>query len=220
MKCPLCGKADVKDLKRHLDVSHPALMENPQIARMVKAATPENLSAFLAEHAEEIKKAEAEITGGPPEQKPEPAETEAQPSQEPPPSGQQTVSLSDDDLKKLAGMMAAIADQRIEARIQQAQQGQPAEEAAPEGQGGGNNLETILAVAKLFNKGSGGLDLNGLTQALNMAQGISMVVMKPFMDGQAQARAEMNDTIRLISGIKKLSPDERSIITGDGEGDA
>ena len=95
--------------------------------------------------------------------------------------------------------------------LQQAAGGEPA---------GGDNQpqdtqlrDTILAglAQKFLNPSSGG-SLEQITKTLEFASNISTVVMKPYMEGQAAARREMNETFRLITGVAKLTPQQQAAI--------
>ena len=64
---------------------------------------------------------------------------------------------------------------------------------------------------KLLNPNSAG-SLDQVTKTLALAANVANVVMKPYTDGQAAARKEMNETIRLITGITRLSPEQQAVI--------
>ena len=64
---------------------------------------------------------------------------------------------------------------------------------------------------KLLNPNPAG-NLEQITKTLELAGNVANVVMKPYTDGQAAARKEMNETIRLITGITRLSPEQQAVI--------
>jgi len=59
--------------------------------------------------------------------------------------------------------------------------------------------------------------LESLTATLKLAQSISEIMIKPYLEGQAAARREMNELIRFVSGVQKLPPGAQEGFGGGAE---
>jgi hypothetical protein len=52
---------------------------------------------------------------------------------------------------------------------------------------------------------------------MELASNLANVFMKPYIEGQQAARREINETIKLVTNIQKLSPEARKGILGETE---
>jgi len=78
--------------------------------------------------------------------------------------------------------------------------------------------DNVLAILAKKLIGGDSTSLESLTATMKLAQGISEIMIKPYLDGQAAARREMNELIRFVSGVQKLPPGAKEgVIGGAGE---
>jgi hypothetical protein len=118
--------------------------------------------------------------------------------------------------KKIEKALPNIVGQKITAMVQQAQ-GQPAEQLAGQLQpvaGGQANIAQIAQLWQLL-KGNSTGSLEQINKTMEMASNLASVFMKPYIEGQQAARRELNETIKLVTSVQKLSPEARKGILGE-----
>jgi len=77
-------------------------------------------------------------------------------------------------------------------------------------------MEAILPILaqKFLGSDSGGGSLEALTKTLQLAQQVTEVTMKPFMDGQHAARQEMNETLRMLGMVGATPAQKQGYLSG------
>jgi hypothetical protein len=114
--------------------------------------------------------------------------------------------------KEIEKALPNVIEQKITAMVQQAQE-QPAEQPQPLA-GGQANIAQIAQLWQLL-KGNSTGSLEQVNKTMEMASNLANIFMKPYIEGQQAARQELNETIKLVTGIQKLSPDVRDKMFGE-----
>ena len=124
--------------------------------------------------------------------------------------------------KKMADVEAKLGE-KIQSLVERGQQ-------LPAGQDGNGKLPPAPAqqgdalmrqvlpmlVQKFLNPKSGGdsVNLESMTKTLETARTLSDIFSKPYIEGQAAARREMNETIKLMSELGATPEQKRKVIEG------
>jgi hypothetical protein len=208
MICPICGKKNVKSLKRHYQVSHPDAelpQEQPQEQPQPEQELPFGIDPSQAMSFLEplVAKAVGETLS-----KMNLTEQVKQAASE---SAKVQVTAIAKEIEKA---LPSIVEQKITAMVQQAQ-GQPAEQPQPLA-GGQANIAQIAQLWQLL-KGNSTGSLEQVNKTMEMASNLANIFMKPYIEGQQAARRELNETIKLVTSIQKLSPEARKGILGETE---
>ena len=111
--------------------------------------------------------------------------------------------------KKMADVEAKLGE-KIQPLVDMGQQlqagrgGQSSGDSQPVQQGDALRDQVLpLLLQKFLNPKSGGdsVNLESMAKTLEAAKALSDIFSKPYMEGQAAARREMNETIKLMSGL-------------------
>jgi hypothetical protein len=203
IQCPVCGKK-IKSLKLHYRNSHPDAelpQEQPQEQPQPEQGLPFGIDPSQAMSFLEplVAKAVGETLN-----KMNLTEQVRQAASES--AKAQVTAVAKEIEKTLPTMVAAIVEQKIAAMVQQAQE-QPAEQPQPVA-GGQANIAQIAQLWRLL-KGDSAGSLEQVNKTMEMASNLANIFMEPYIKGQQAARQELNETIKLVTNIQKLSPEAR-----------
>jgi HPt (histidine-containing phosphotransfer) domain-containing protein len=208
MICPICGKKNVKSLKRHYQVSHPDAEFPQEQPQPQEQAQPEQELPFGIDPSQAMSFLEPLIAKAVNEtlNKMNLTEQVRQAASE---SAKAQVTAVAKEIEKA---LPTIVEQRIAAMVQQAQE-QPAEQPQPLA-GGQANIAQIAQLWRLL-KGDSTGSLEQVNKTMEMASNLANIFMRPYIEGQQAARRELNETIKLVTSIQKLSPDVRDKMFGE-----
>jgi hypothetical protein len=214
MICPICGKRNVKSLKRHYQVSHPDAelpQEQPQPGEQPQ---PEQELPFGIDPSQAVSFLEPLVAKAVGEtlNKVNLIEQVKQAASE---SAKAQVTAVAKEIEKA---LPSIVEQKITAMVQQAED-QLAGQSAGQPQLAAGGLAYIAQIAQVWRalKGDSVGSLEQVNKTMELASNLANVFMKPYIQGQEAARREINETIKLISGFYKLPEEARKTIIGKTE---
>jgi hypothetical protein len=212
MICPICGKRNIKGLKLHYRNSHPDAelpQEQPQPEQQPHAEEqpqPEQELPFGIDPSQAMSFLEPLIAKAVGETLNKMNLTE-QVKQAASESAKAQVTAVAKEIEKA---LPSIVEQKITAMVQQAQEqpaGQPADQPQPLA-GGRANIAQIAQLWQLL-KGNSTGSLEQVNKTMEMASNLANIFMKPYIEGQQAARRELNETIKLVTSVQKLSPEAK-----------
>ena len=136
------------------------------------------------------------------------------------------MQLGENINKKMADVEVKLSE-KIQPLVELGQQiragGQPSGNGQPVPQQGDAFRDQVLPMLmqKFLNLNSdgGSVNLESLTKTLETARALSDIFSKPYIEGQAAARREMNETIKLMSGLGATPEQKRKTLAAEIESD-